>query len=219
MKSVLAQFIETIIRNISGGLGRKMRYWYYSKRFASCGKNVFIDVGVVISNPSFLHVGNNVWIDNYVLILTGAPATDRKTFKKVNKSYPYNEGELHLMDNVHVAPFVVLQAHGGLLIGANSGIASGAKLYSLSNHYRDFSNLDDHGPFYFTPLAKKENQAYISSPVVLEGGNAVGLNSVVLPGTTIPNGTWIGSNSTVQGLTYEAKAIYSNNGASFLKYK
>jgi acetyltransferase-like isoleucine patch superfamily enzyme len=212
-------FIEDLIRNISGTLGRKIRAFYYKHRLGDCGENIFIDIGVIIADPKYVFLGNNVWLDNYVLILSGPPSGDRKIYRKKNVNYHFNEGELHLSDNVHIAPFVVIQSHGGVSIGPNCGIASGSKIYSFSNHYKDLNYPEDPGPFHFTPLAPLQNQAYILASVVLEGDNAVGLNSVVLPGTTLPSGTWLGTGSFIQGSNSEKESIYSGDAAKFIKTK
>ncbi len=63
LKIVIDDLIRTVITNISGNVGRKIRYLYYSKRFKKCGKNVLIDEGVIIQNPEWISIGNDVWID------------------------------------------------------------------------------------------------------------------------------------------------------------
>lgn len=219
MIRLVLSLIEGLIRNIPGSIGRKVRYWYYRYRLGYCGKNVYIDIGVIITDPKSVFLGSNVWLDNYVLILSGAPGGNRKIFRKLNQAYNFLEGQLHVGDNVHIAPFVVIQSHGGIFIGPNSGIASGAKLYSFSNHYKDLNSPADKGPFHFTPLAPVQNQAYILSPIVLIGDNAVGLNSVILPGSVLPSGTWVGTNTFLQGNKLEEQAIYSGEPARFVKSK
>lgn len=218
------KFIDTIIkyfiRNIPGGLGRKIRYFYYKDKFGRCGKNIYIDVGVIIDNPEHIFLENNIWIDNYVILLTGKPSDKGvKLFRKTNSSFIYNEGELHISKNVHIAPFCVLQAHGGISIGANCGIASGSKIYSLSNHYKNVADPEDKQEYFFTPLAEPERQSYISSAVVIQENCAIGLNSVILPGTTIPKGTWIGVNTTIAGQELKTDSIYSSDFGKFVKNK
>jgi galactoside O-acetyltransferase len=165
-------------------------------------------------------LGNNVWLDHFVILLSGVPNRQGiHVFLKENPDYPFQEGQLHIGDNVHIAPFTVLQAHGGILIESDCGIASGAKIYSLSNHYRNLNNPDDKNDYVFTPLADASKQAYISSPVVIKTHCAVGLNSTILPGTTIPEGTWIGVNTSVQGRNLKPASIYAGEYAKFIKSK
>ncbi|GHN02866.1 LPS biosynthesis O-acetyl transferase [Cytophagales bacterium WSM2-2] len=219
IKNLVRSFLEYFIRNIPGGIGRKIRYSYYKLVLGGCGKDVYIDIGVVITDPRSVFLGNHVWIDNYVLILSGPPGEGRKIYRKANPKYQYKEGELHIGDNVHIAPMTVIQSHGGVMIGANSGVASGSRIYSFSNHYKDLNEPADVGPFHFTPLAPLKNQAYVLSPVVLEEDTAIGLNSVVLPGTTVTKGTWLGVSSYIQGAKIEPDSVYSSEMAKFIKRK
>ena len=51
LKNIIFSIVELLIINIPGGLGQRVRYAYYSRRFAMCGKNVRIDIGVIFQNP------------------------------------------------------------------------------------------------------------------------------------------------------------------------
>jgi acetyltransferase-like isoleucine patch superfamily enzyme len=214
---VFFPFFEGLIRNIGGPLGYKIRYWYYKKRLGKCGKGVRISEGVIITSPKDVYLDDNVWIDKYVVILTGKPSKSRNYLKKTNTHYNYREGELHIQQGTHVAEFVVLQAHGGMLIKEKTGVASGAKIYTLSHHYRNLNNREDGKQYYFTPMVSDEEQFLIASPVVIGAKTAVGLNSVVLPGTHIPDGTWLGVNSFISGLNIDEQAIYSSSPAEKVK--
>ena len=41
-------------------------------------------------------------------------------------------------------------------------------------------------------MASPEEQSLIEGPVILEGNNALGLNSVILPGVVVGKNSWIG---------------------------
>jgi acetyltransferase-like isoleucine patch superfamily enzyme len=101
------------------------------------------------------------------------------------------EGELRIGKGCHISKNVVIQSQGGVMIGDYSGIASGAKIYSLSQHYKNVE-FDDGKIYKFTPLAPPEDQSLIQGAVILEGNNGVGLNSVILPGVTIGKNSWVG---------------------------
>ena len=60
LKSITFSLMEFFIRNISGGLGIKIRYFYYKNRFKSCGVNVRIEENVLFYNPDNIVVGNDV---------------------------------------------------------------------------------------------------------------------------------------------------------------
>jgi acetyltransferase-like isoleucine patch superfamily enzyme len=218
MKNIVNSIIEGLIRNISGGLGRKIRYYYYKKKFKTCGKNVVIDIGVKISNPSLISVGNNVWIDDYVILLAGK-VNSKNIFHKANTAYLGEDGELIIGDSVHIAPFTLIQCHGGVSIGAKSGIAAGSKIYSMSHHYRNLTNRNDLSSYFFTPMVNEEEQYLILSPVSIGNGCAVGLNSVVLPGANLPDGSWLGVSTFFSGQNNKENSIYAVESAKLIKEK
>ena len=210
-------WIEFFIRNLPGVIGRKIRYYYYKLRLAKCGKNVVFDLGVIIQNPQDVFLGNNIWIDKGVIIIAGKIQGNRKVLRKTNPDYIFKEGELHIDDNVHIAPYAVLQAHGGIHIKKSSGIASGAKIYSLSHHHSNLLDKSDTKKYAFTPLESSENQFLVLGAVVMHEKSALGLNSVILPGTIIPKETWVGVNTFIVGQTLEDKAIYATAAAQNIK--
>jgi galactoside O-acetyltransferase len=208
IKTLILDFAEGLLRNIGGIIGVKLRYYYYKYRLGSCGKNVVIDIGVVFQSPKDIFISDNVWIDKYVLILAGKPNINRKIKIKELDAYKFSIGETHIGQGVHIAPFVVVQAHGGVMIGDKVGIASGSKLYSLSHHYRNLLDRDDKRQYYFTPMVDESEQSLIAAPIVVGSGCAISLNSIVLPGTLIPDGTWIGTNVTASGMDYSVNSVY-----------
>ncbi|MDI6701314.1 MAG: acyltransferase [bacterium] len=218
---VISDFIQFFIIYMPGTIGRKIRYLYYKNKFKACGKNVLIDQGVIIQGAKWISIGNNVWIDQYCILIAGVvdeKESARVFTKKGNPYYSGMGGELIIGNNVHIAPFCTIQAHGGTYIGNNVGIASGSRVYSLSHHYRNPKDRTDTFSYKFTPMAPKSEQSLISAPVVISDDCALGLNSVVLPGTTIKKGTWIGVSSFVAKDT-EEDSIYMSRPARFIKRK
>lgn len=191
MSNHFCKLVESFIRPISGGIGRRLRYMYYRKKFKSCGENVIIDEGVYFENIHTISVGSNVWIDKNTILLGGAFNSDgRKVYKTGENKIPW--GDLLLGNGVHIAPFSLIQSHGGVSIGENVTIASGSKIYSLSHHYRNLNDKEDKKRYSFSTMADKDDQFMIVGNVVIGDRAAIGLNSVLLPGTEVPDGTWIG---------------------------
>jgi galactoside O-acetyltransferase len=219
MKVILFSLIETIIRNIGGPIGRRIRFQYYRRRLAHCGKNVVIDIGVIIENPEKVFIGNDVWIDNNVIIMAGFISTIDNVAIKKNLCFNKEIGEVHIGDFVHIAPFSVIQGHGGVYIGSKSGIASGSKIYSLSHHYRNLNDRNDTKQYYFSPMVTLQEQFFVASPVYIGEGSAIGLNSVILPGTVIPDGTWVGVNTYMTGSDNLGNSVYATQSAAFVKNK
>ena len=76
LKNIIFSIVELLIINIPGGLGQRVRYAYYSRRFAMCGKNVRIDIGVIFQNPENIYIGDDVWFLPYSII-TAKPLSEK----------------------------------------------------------------------------------------------------------------------------------------------
>jgi acetyltransferase-like isoleucine patch superfamily enzyme len=199
---VLAGFRDALsspIFYMQGPLGITLRYNYYKKRMQHLGKNVVFDVGVHIANPEFVSIGDNSWIDKYVILLAGPPFEGgRQIFKKNNEHFRFKRGELHIGQRCHIAPFVLISGMGGASVGNNVTVASGSKVYSLSHHYRNLEDISDLTPYKFSSMAEENEQALIESPVVIEDNAAVGLNSIILPNVTVHENSWVGAGSLIR---------------------
>lgn len=199
---------EALIRNIGGSAGRKIRYWYYRKKLGSCGKKVYIDVNVTLLNPRKIFIGDKVWIDNGVILMAGQQSNDRKTAVKTNEHYQYKRGELHIGDEVHIGPQVIIQSHGGCEIGSKLTIGAGSKIYTLSHHYQNILDKTDSERYYFGSMVPSDQQFLIECAVVVKAGSAIGLNCVLLPGAVVPRFTWLGAGIIVKGLKLEEFSTY-----------
>ena len=192
---------EDMLRSVSGPVGERLRREYWRTRLRSMGKGVRIGVGVQIVGSAYISLGDDVWLDDYTILLAGPPQESGRVVRiRSNPSYEGQPGELRIGSRTHIAPHVVLSAHGGLSIGSDSGVASGARVYSLSHHFRSSEfPRDKESPYAFSPLAPPSQQSMLQGPVVLEDYSAVGLNAVVLPGSTIGRGAWLGVGGVLMG--------------------
>jgi acetyltransferase-like isoleucine patch superfamily enzyme len=216
---ILGPIIEPLTRNIPGIVGIGLRYYYYKLVLNYIGKKVAIDTNVYIQSPINVSIDDNSWIDKNTILIAGAP--DPKGRKILYKSYENSTveiGKLVIGKNVHISPFVVVQAHGGCFIGDDSGIASGSKIYTLSNHYRNLIDKSDNHAYKYTPRAPKHKQFLICAPVIMERNTGVGLNSSVLPGSKICENAWLGVNSSLLG-TLECNTIAMGSPAKVIKIK
>ena len=92
IKNLLLNIIESIIKNIEGELGFKLRRVYYSNSFGSCGKNIKISKGVVFEGLKDIYVGDNVWIDNYCILIAGKVNLESNNLKTINnRKYLFKE--------------------------------------------------------------------------------------------------------------------------------
>jgi acetyltransferase-like isoleucine patch superfamily enzyme len=205
--TVFSDIIKFFIIYIPGPTGRKIRYLYWKNKFKRCGKNVYIDEGVIIQNPEWISIGDNVWIDKYCILMAGPVNMDNRLSKKrENKNFKYQEGELIIGSGIHIGINSIIQAHGGVYIGNNVTMSAGVKIYSLSNMVTNPHNLSM--PMYANFLVKEQKQVgYIVSPIVIEDGVWIGLNSIVLGGS-------IGKNSFVAPYSLVLYDIEENSYAS-----
>lgn len=182
--------VESLIRNISGPVGRKLRFFYYKRRLKSCGHNVIIDVGVIIEGAEYIEMGDNVWVNHYSQLIAGRPSADHRIMKfKSNSKFKGESGSLYIGSGVGVGPYNVLHGYGGLVIGNNVTTSAGVKIYSFSHYYRN--DEDPTMITYANCMADSPNISCISSPIVIEEGCWLGIDALVFAGT-------IGKNSFVQ---------------------
>ena len=196
-------------------LGYRLRYAFWKNRLKFIGNDVRIDTGVFFQKPKYISLANGCWIDRSVIILAGPPRKDRIIYQKTNEDFKLNTGDVYIGQYTHVAPFCVLSGIGGIHIGKNTGIASHSMIYSFSHHYRNLKNRSDRSQYSFTPLARKDQQAMISGPVVVADYCAVGLNSVILPGTSIGRGSWVSSGSLVSGNYPPQSLIFGGSNGGY----
>lgn len=182
---------------LPGPVGRFLRFRYWRRRLQHLGEGTRIDVGVYIQQPSSVRIGSGSWIDRHVQILAGRPTGDRATFLEENHDFAFAAGDVVIGDHTHIGPFVVLSGIGGIHIGSNNTVAAGAKVYSFTHHYRNLADPEDRGQYSFTSLARPDQQAMISGPIVMKDHAAIGLNAVVLPGVTIGRGSWIAAGAVL----------------------
>jgi acetyltransferase-like isoleucine patch superfamily enzyme len=176
--------------------GRRLRYFYYKNKLNRCGRNVLIDTGVIIENPQYISIGDNVWIDKYTLLMAGpVQSADSPLMKKDNADYHNSPGELTLGSGIHIGAFNIIQAHGGVSIADKVTTSAGVKIYSFSNYPYDDANRQK--KTYANCMVNDQSSiCYISSPIVIEEGVWIGLDCLVLGGT-IGKNSFITSQSLV----------------------
>lgn len=193
------QMRDVRVHYLPGREGERLRYKYWRSRVASMGQDVKIGSGAWFANPQHVTLDDGCWIDRNVTIMAGVPAKKRLTKVKENPAFPLQRGEVYIGKVTHISRSVVLSGHGGMYIGARCGIASNSTVYSLSHHYRNLVDPTDPRQYSFTPLGDTSFHSTLTSPVYIEDDCAVGLNSVILPGTHLKRGTWVASGSVVHG--------------------
>jgi galactoside O-acetyltransferase len=183
-----------------GMIGNKLRYIYWKMRLESLGNGSIIDVGVQIYNPNWISIGKNTHIDRFSILAAGPIREGKRMIcYKSNENFNGDIGKLSIGDNIHVAPYALINGQGGVIIHNNSSIAAGAKIYSISHHYKNQKEASDLTLYKFSNRVNDDQQCIITGPVVIKENSGIGINSVVLPGSTIGENSWVGVLSCVKG--------------------
>ncbi len=158
----------------------------WSSRLRSCGFPVFIGKNVKIYQPNKVSIGSHVSIYDGVIISAG-------------------NGEVVIGSNTHIDAYSVIRGDGGVYIGNYCAIASGVKIYSISNQAKEKNKLIIEQPL-------------IRAPVVIEDDVWIGANAVILPGVKVRRGAVIGAGAVVPiGKILECNTIYVGVPARPLK--
>ncbi|EPM5659285.1 acyltransferase [Vibrio parahaemolyticus] len=79
-----------------------------------------------------------------------------------------------------------IHAYESITIGKNCLIAANCQIFDGSGHDLSFSDVEN-----------RINTRGVSKPVLIEDNVWIGINSIILPGVTIGNGSVIAANSVV----------------------
>jgi acetyltransferase-like isoleucine patch superfamily enzyme len=157
---------------------KKKNFWYPIMNvknrflFGSYGKNVYIERGVMINRPRYVHIGDHVRIK-------------RNTNINIHpKDKTSKEGILFIGKNVHITEGVIISAFHRIVIEDDVGIAP---YVCIIDNSRKPGNIH-------RPLQEQEIEV---GPVRIGGGSWLAYNVCVLPNVTIGKHCLIGALSVV----------------------
>lgn len=137
--------------------------------FRQYGRNVRIYSGARIIGAEFITLGDNIIIDDFVLIYAHAPTT--------------------IGSHVHIASFCSLVGGGELRIGDFCSLSSGVRVLTGTD--------DFHGSGLTNSTIPAEFRRVTRSFIHIGRHVMTGTNTVLLPGVTIGDGAAIGAGSVV----------------------
>jgi len=157
--------------------------------FKQVGIDLYVDPTARISNPSAIELGDHVAIDIGVYISTAAS----------------------IGDYVHIAPYtcVIGGKDSKLVMEDFSGISAGCKILCGS---------DDFTQGLMNPQVPAQYRRPKMTTVTFERFTCIGVNSVVMPGVTLREGSVVGSNSVLTKDT-EPWTIYVGSPAKAVKMR
>ena len=157
--------------------------------FKSIGDNVLISNKASIYGAKNIEIGSNTRIDDFCIISAG-------------------EGGIKIGNYVHIACGVSLIGHGQITLEDFSAISGKSSVYSSSDDYSGAVLIGPTIPSEFTNVDHR--------PVYIGKYAIIGCNSVVLPGTIIPEGCGFGALSLANG-QYDEYCLYGGTPAKFIK--
>ena len=163
------QFIEWMLRNMPGGVGFMLRRLYYGQVFRHMGRDVLIDMGVMIHGPHNVSVGDHSWIDAYCILSAQI-------------------GEISIGRRIHIGPYSFLGGREPITLEDYVGLSAGVKLFSGSEHPGGGKRMSG-------PVLPMEERAFRCAPITLRKDSFVGANGVLLPGVTLEEGAVVGAQS------------------------
>jgi acetyltransferase-like isoleucine patch superfamily enzyme len=183
-------FYKTVVMNDPSEYAQKARDEYYKSVLKSMGENTHIGVGVKITNPQYISLGNNVRVCDGVTLIArgekGITIMDNTTLKEnvlIDTERP-NDGYVNIANNVYIGTGTSLFGHVGLEIGEFSLLAQNITITPYSHKFPDPNEM-----------------------IIRQGGNCekvtigkdcyLGMNVSVMYSGSIGDGSVIGAGSVV----------------------
>jgi acetyltransferase-like isoleucine patch superfamily enzyme len=199
LRHFIADLAKLLVIYLPGESGVLLRRTYYSRRFRSCGRDLWIGTNVQITNPSMIVAGDDVRIRENVIIHTGrGNAKERRDVIELTPASLHEKGLVILGNHSRIAFGAVILGYGGVKIGKKCGVGPGAIILSETFHYKG-SNKDQ--IYKYSQGALPEEQCVVQGLVELKDGSGVASNVIILPGATVGKNSWItpGSIMRVRG--------------------
>lgn len=197
LKNIFLSLIESVLRNISGGIGQKLRFLYYRSRFKSCGKRVKIDSHVLIYNPENIEIGDDVWIMPFTILHGGKKdkLNENRVSLKNNKHLACkDETLLSIGSQVSIGSHSIIHGYGGLEIEDKVTLSARVSIYSFSHYPYNPSRRSE--VTYANSMIKENPIVCIQSPIKISSGVWLGLG-VTVYGGIIGKNTFVTTNSIV----------------------
>jgi acetyltransferase-like isoleucine patch superfamily enzyme len=187
---------QLVLTHLPSEAGVLLRRAYYTPRFASCGRDLTILPGVVLTGLDQMAFGDNVMIRENAILHAGSGARDDpRDIRCVGPSPAAGEPQLVVGNDSRIAFAALLLAYGGVRIGEKCGVGPGSVVLSESYHHK---GSDPNRIYKYSQGARPEEQCVLRGMVRLENGAGIASNVIVLPGAHVGRDSWVGPNSVVR---------------------
>lgn len=151
------------------------------------GMNIFISRKTSIYGAENISLGSNIRIDDFCIL----------------------SGHIQMGNNIHIAAYTALYGgKHGIFIDDFANLSSRVCVYSVSDDYS--------GESMTNPMIPEKYKKLISAPVHIEKHVIVGTTSVILPGTTLKEGSSFGGFSFIN---HDSEEWSLNVGIPFRKIR
>ena len=179
-----------LFADISGGLGYKLRSWFYPRLFKGIGEGVIFGKGIALRHPERITIGNRVGMDDYGLLDAGGAG----------------EEGISLEDKVIISRNCVIQSKTGpVVIGEKTDIGCNTIITSVSGIFIGKSvliagNCYIGGGRYISDrpdLPMIEQGLYSKGPVVIGDDVWLGAGAIILDGVHVGKGCIVGAGGVI----------------------
>ena len=156
--------------------------------FKTVGDDVKISRKASVYTPEKISIGDHVRVDDFCFLV----------------------GNISIGNYVHIAPYASIHGTGGgtVVLKDFTGVSSYSTIYAGSDDYS--------GKYLTNPTVDNEFKHTIASDIVMEKHSIIGLNSVLLPGAYLAEGTAVGAMSLLKKST-DPWSIYVGSPARKIK--
>lgn len=184
------ELIVQLAQAVPGALGLALRKTLYPSLLGSCGRNVVFGQNVVLRHPHKIHIGDNVMIDDHVL-LDAKGSTNRGitiasgVFVGRNTILSSKNGDIDLAEGANIGFNCEIFSASRVTIGRDTMLA--AYCYVVGGDH-DWSE----------PAASVLEQGRTSAGVAIGAGAWLGAGVKVLDGASIGDRAVVGAGAVVK---------------------
>ena len=182
-------FYRTVFLHTDTEAAAKLRQEYYSGLLRHMGRNVRIGCGVMIFNPQYVSLGDNVGIDDHCTLMA---RSDRGITLQEGVNLKYGvyldtenaEGYIEVGKRVYIGTGSCLHAHKGLEIGDDTLLAQNITITPYSHRFDD-------------PAKTIYSQGGFTKKIIIGRDCYLGMNVSLVYSADIGEGSVVGAGSVV----------------------
>lgn len=184
------ELITSLLGGLPGALGLMLRKWFYKSLFSKIGNGVVLGRNVVLRHPIKIHLGNNVIIDDNV-VLDAKGSNNKGIFIGDNVMIGRNtvlsckNGDLYIGRNTNIALNCFIQSSKEVRIGDNVLFAAYCYVIGGGDHKTDRTDIPIIAQGQVVKGITIENNCWIGAGVKIQDGVVIGRDSILGSGAVV----------------------------------